>query len=87
MNKTLADLRLTPKERALLEILLQNAGRIVTQTDLLDRLWDETEAPTPELLRVHVKNLRRALDDRQEPRLLETVRGVGYRLNWTKPYD
>lgn len=69
------------KERALLEILMRHAGRVVTQKQLLDQLWDLEAAPTPETLRAHVKQLRKALGDTGEPRRIETIHGVGFRLN------
>ncbi len=74
-------IRLARKERALLEVLMRNAGRIVPRARILEHLWDMDAEPDPEVIRAHVKLLRRAISDRHEPRLIETVHGVGYRMN------
>ncbi|MNT58653.1 Response regulator MprA [compost metagenome] len=74
-------IRLARKERALLEVLMRNAGRIVPRERILEHLWDMDSEPDPEVVRAHVKLLRKAIADQQAPRLIETVHGVGYRLN------
>ena len=74
-------LDLTPKEFALLEVLAGDPGRAFRRTDLWTALvgWDTERAPRT--LDVHVLNLRRKLgDDPADPRYIETVAGVGYRL-------
>lgn len=73
--------RLARKERALLEVLMRNCGRIVTRERILEHLWDMGAEPDPEVVRAHVKLLRKAIGDHQEPRLIETVHGIGYRMN------
>jgi len=74
-------LRLARKERALLEVLMRNAGRIVPRERILEHLWDLEAEPDPEVIRAHVKLLRKAIADQREPRLIETVHGIGYRMN------
>jgi len=74
-------IRLTRKERALLEVLMRNAGRIVPRERILEHLWDLEAEPDPEVIRAHVKLLRKAIADQREPRLIETVHGIGYRMN------
>ena len=76
-----APIRLTRKERALLEVLMRNAGRIVSRERILEHLWDMEAEPGPEVIRAHVKLLRKAIADQREPRLIETVHGIGYRMN------
>lgn len=74
-------LELTPKEFALLEALAGDPGRAFRRADLWTALvgWDADRAPRT--LDVHVLNLRRKLgDDPADPRYIETVAGVGYRL-------
>ena len=74
-------LELTPKEFALLEALAGDPGRAFRRADLWTALvgWDADRAPRP--LDVHVLNLRRKLGDAPaDPRYIETVAGVGYRL-------
>jgi DNA-binding response OmpR family regulator len=74
-------LRLARKERALLEVLMRNAGRIVSRERILEHLWDLDAEPDPEVIRAHVKLLRKAIADQREPRLIETIHGIGYRMN------
>jgi DNA-binding winged helix-turn-helix (wHTH) protein len=72
--------RLTPKSLGLLLELARHPQQTVTRDELLDRLWPDSE-PTADAVSHAVRELRRALgDDARAPRLIETVRGVGYRL-------
>jgi DNA-binding response OmpR family regulator len=68
---------LTTKELAVLEILLNADGAVVSAEDLLERAWDEHADPFTATVRVTVARLRRKLGD---PPLIETVVGAGYRL-------
>jgi DNA-binding response OmpR family regulator len=74
-------IKVTRKERALLEVLMRNAGRIVPRERILEHLWDMDAEPDPEVIRAHVKLLRKAIADQHAPRLIETVHGIGYRIN------
>ena len=71
------ELDLTPKEFAVLEVLLAAQGRVVTPEELLERAWDEQLDPLSNTVRMTVMTLRRKLGD---PPLVETVRGSGYRV-------
>jgi two-component system response regulator RegX3 len=72
---------LPPKEFALLEYLVRNAGRVLTRDLLIDRIWGADYVGDTKTLDVHVKRLRgRVEEDPHEPRLLLTVRGVGYKF-------
>jgi two-component system response regulator RegX3 len=72
---------LTRKEFDLLELLMRNAGAVVTRERLLDEVWDVNWFGSTKTLDVHVSALRRKLgEDPNQPRLLHTVRGVGFRL-------
>ncbi|MFO7648575.1 response regulator [Halomonas sp. 3H] len=72
---------LTPKEYAVLERLAHQAGRVVTQTQLLRDVWGPSHADDTHYLRIVVSKLRHKLgDDPQAPELLQTEAGVGYRL-------
>jgi DNA-binding response OmpR family regulator len=74
-------LTLTAREFALLAALAAQPGRVFTRTQLLDRVWGDAYYDD-HVVDVHVGNLRKKLeDDPAEPRYVETVRGVGYRLN------
>jgi len=67
---------LTPREHALLEYLLRHPDRVVTKTELLDRVWDVHVNENPNAVEVYVGYLRRKLG----AHVVRTVRGVGYRL-------
>ena len=70
-------LDLTPKEFAVLEVLLRSAGQAVGTEDLLEQAWDAHTDPFTNAVRVTVMTLRRKLGD---PQLIATVPRVGYRL-------
>ena len=72
-------LRLTPTEFALLKILTEHAGRIVTQNRIVQALWPLQSTEGSESLRVHVSNLRRKLG--AGPPLIINEPGIGYRLD------
>jgi two-component system, OmpR family, response regulator RegX3 len=73
---------LTPKEFELLELLLTRKGRLLTRQYLIDEVWGPDYVGDTKTLDVHVKRLRaRVEEDRHEPRLIVTVRGVGYRFD------
>lgn len=70
---------LRPRERALLELFLRNPGRLFRRDEILDRVWGfDREPPASNAVDVHVYQLRRKLGP--AGRLLESVRGYGYRL-------
>ncbi|WP_235433693.1 MULTISPECIES: response regulator transcription factor [Protofrankia] len=74
--------RLPPREFRLLRILLEQAGSVVTHQTLLERVWGTSSHET-NTLAVHIRRLRGRLGDTGKPgkpRLIESVRGVGYRL-------
>jgi two-component system response regulator RegX3 len=69
------------KEFDLLEILLRNAGRVLTRGQLIDRVWGADYVGDTKTLDVHVKRLRAKLEpDPANPRYLVTVRGLGYKF-------
>ncbi len=74
------DLHLTAREGAYLEIFVRNAGTIVTRRALEDALWVLDSDASSNVIDVYVRRLRAKMEERGEPRLLHTVRGVGYRL-------
>ncbi len=72
---------LPPKEFALLELLLRNAGRVMTRDLIIDRVWGGDYVGDTKTLDVHIKRLRSRLEeDPREPSLIVTVRGVGYKF-------
>jgi two-component system response regulator RegX3 len=69
------------KEFELLEILLRNAGRVLTRMQLIDRVWGSDYVGDTKTLDVHVKRLRSKIEpDPAAPRHLVTVRGLGYKF-------
>ena len=73
--------KLALKEFELLEILLRNAGRVMTRGQLIDRIWGADYVGDTKTLDVHVKRLRAKVEtDPAEPQLLVTVRGLGYKF-------
>jgi two-component system OmpR family response regulator len=73
------DVPLTLKEFGLLEYFMRNPDKVVSREDLLNHLWDFNYVGFSNVVDVHIKNLRRKLDGAGED-ILETVRGIGYRL-------
>jgi two-component system, OmpR family, response regulator RegX3 len=75
------DLDLTRKEFELLELLMREAGNVISRERLIDEVWDTNWFGSTKTLDVHVSSLRRKLgDDSQNPRFIHTVRGVGFRF-------
>jgi len=74
-------IRLTPKEFALLEALMRYGKKVLSRAALIEQVWTWQESPEEDTIKTYVKNLRAKLKDAGAPNdLIETVRGVGYRL-------
>lgn len=71
---------LTPKEFALLEFLVRNAGHTVTRSMILQQVWNLEFDSHTNVVDVYINYLRRKVDDGFGPRLIQTVRGTGYVL-------
>jgi two-component system, OmpR family, response regulator RegX3 len=75
------ELDLTRREFELLQLLLSEAGTVITRERLIDEVWDTNWFGSTKTLDVHVSSLRRKLgDDSADPRFIHTVRGVGFRF-------
>ncbi len=73
---------LPPKEFALLELLVRNAGRVLTRDMLIDRIWGSDYYGDTKTLDVHIKRLRGRIEqDPRQPELIRTVRGLGYKFS------
>src|SRR5690625_1595090 len=69
------------REFELLEVLLRNAGRVMTRAQLIDRVWGADYVGDTKTLDVHIKRLRAKIEpDPGNPTTIITVRGLGYRL-------
>jgi len=74
-------LQLTPKEFALLELLISNGRRVLSRTGIIEHIWSLDQPPTEETVKSHIKSLRHKLRLAGAPEdLVETVHGLGYRL-------
>jgi two-component system OmpR family response regulator len=71
---------LQPKELALLEYLMRNAGRVVSKTMIMERVWDYNFDPQTNIVEARISRLRDKVDKGFERRLIHTVRGLGYVL-------
>jgi DNA-binding response OmpR family regulator len=71
---------LTPKEFSLLEFFLRNPNRVLTRTSIAEHVWDYDFDWESNIIDVFVNLLRKKLEEGKEPRLIHTVRGVGYVL-------
>ena len=75
------EIDLTPTEFELLNVLMRNAGIVLSHRDLLNRVWGPEYQDEVEYVRVYIGRLRRKLElDPLKPELLLTERGVGYRF-------
>jgi two-component system OmpR family response regulator len=72
---------LQPREFRILEELLREQGKVVTRTMLLERVWDYHFDPQTNIVETHISRLRSKLNEGGKPDLIETLRGVGYRLS------
>lgn len=75
------DIQLLNKEFQLLEYLMRHAGQVVTRTMLTEAIWDYNFNPGTNVIDVHVSRLRNKIDAPDEPSMIHTVRGAGYRLD------
>lgn len=73
-------LQLTPQEFVLLEYLCRNAGRVVTRSMILDKVWGMRIQPDTNVVDVHIYRLRGKVDGNSQQPLIRTLRGVGYVL-------
>jgi len=74
------EIDLQPREYALLELLMRNAGRIQSRTSILEHVYDYHFDPQTNVVDVLVSRLRTKVDKGFDTKLIETVRGVGYVL-------
>jgi len=73
-------IELTAREFSLLEHLMRSPGRVLTRVEICERVWDYNFDPGTNLVEVYVQRLRKKVDDDFPSKLIETIRGVGYRI-------
>ena len=71
---------LTAREFSLLEHLMRSPGRVLTRVEICERVWDYNFDPGTNLVEVYVQRLRKKVDGDALQKLIETIRGVGYRI-------
>ncbi len=71
-------IELQPKEFALLEYFMRNNGQVLTKTLIIERIWNYNFNPQTNVVDVLVARLRKRIDKDYEPKLIHTIRGVGY---------
>ncbi len=75
-----AEIRLLPKEFALLEFFMRHPGEVFSAEALLDRVWISESDITPDAVVTCIKRLRKKIDVENHPSLIRTIHGIGYKL-------
>jgi DNA-binding response OmpR family regulator len=74
------EVALTPRETAVLELLLRRVGEVVSKREVLDHVWDDGFEGDPNIVEVYIRHLRNKVDRPFGREAIQTVRGAGYRL-------
>jgi two-component system OmpR family response regulator len=74
-------IELQPREFALLEYMMRNAGRVVTKTMIIEHVWEYNFDPQTNIVESRMSRLRAKIDEGEGPPLIQTVRGTGYMLS------
>lgn len=80
-------IKLVPKEFALLEFMMRNRNIVFSADALLSRVWKSDEEASPDIIRTHIKNLRKKIEVKGTPPIIQTVYGVGYKVVAPKTAD
>ena len=81
VTKAGVNVELTQKEFTLLEFLLRNKGKVSRRTRIIEKVWDIHFDYDTSVIDVYINALRKKLDDKNSESFIETIRGVGYRIN------
>jgi len=73
-------IELTAREFSLLEHLMRSPGRVLTRVEICERVWDYNFDPGTNLVEVYIQRVRKKVDENFATKLIETIRGVGYRI-------
>lgn len=84
VNRANEEIRLVPKEFAILEFLMRHRGIVFSIEAIHSRIWTAEEESSPEIVRTHIKNLRKKVDVDGRPSVIHTVHGVGYKVDEPK---
>jgi DNA-binding response OmpR family regulator len=74
-------IELSPKEYSLLEYLVLNPNRVLSRSMIMDHVWDQSFEGLTNIVDVYVRQVRRKVDEDFEPKLIRTVRGIGYAID------
>ncbi|HPA00575.1 response regulator transcription factor [Mesotoga prima] len=74
-------IELRKKEYQILEYLMLNSGRVVPKSELEEHLWNEDDELWSDVIRSHIKNIRKKVDGGRRKKLIKTVRGMGYEIS------
>ena len=72
------EIPLSAREFAVLECLIRNQGRVLSREQIENNVWDFDYEGSSNMIDVYIRYLRKKIDDNYEPKLIHTVRGVGY---------
>jgi len=81
VTKSGQEIRLVGKEFALLELLMRNAGKVITVDTIIDNLWSQSSNISNDTVRSHIRSLRQKLDGDGEDKTIVTLHGIGYRID------
>ena len=73
-------IELSPTEYALLEYFMRNPNRVLSRTQIAEKVWDLNFDPSSNVIDVYVSSLRKKMDKGTERRLIHTMKGAGYRF-------
>jgi two-component system copper resistance phosphate regulon response regulator CusR len=76
------NIELAPKEFSILEYLMRNRGRPLSRTMIVEHVWDVEYDGLTNIVDVYIRHLRSKIDDRWPVKMIQTVRGVGYMLDY-----
>jgi DNA-binding response OmpR family regulator len=74
-------IQLTVKEIRLLEYLMRHRNEVLTRTMIAEHVWNYDFDNATNVIDVHIRNLRRKIDDASPGKLIQTIRGAGYRIS------
>jgi DNA-binding response OmpR family regulator len=77
--------RLTVREGALFELLLRRRGKVVSRSEIQARIWEDSDDLSTNIIDVYINALRKKVDGGSREKLIQTVRGVGYRVRESGP--
>lgn len=80
VSKNGSELRLMPKDFAILELLMTYPNKVFSAESLIERIWSSDTDASPEVVRKHINRIRTQIDTEGKPSLIRTVHGVGYAL-------